>query len=483
MKNSLHKLIKWFCSKISFNELASAVIIFNEILNGRKDFPLKKQNKSINYRVFKTDPLSPITKPNITIKKNWQEIKQNTEIKTGKIITPINRKNNNLPIEIKCKCCDAPAKYLYINNGKKNSQVKCKICGKTSSTNKVRKETKAKYFCPYCSNALYKWKQSKITTTYKCNNHNCPVYLKNKSKLTKQEIEVRNKQKYNPNFKLHYQYKEYHLSEQDLKTKRIQDSNIRLDSIRNSYHTLGLILTFAVNLGLSSRLTSLALKDMFGINISHQTIINYLNASAYILSPFIDKNCPTPKTTSVADETYIIVEGKWRYTWFIIDPETRAICGYNLSTHRDAVPAIALLYNCFGKPEQIKGEIKMITDGNPSYDLAVMAYNNKIQNNQNKIDKKTVIGLKNLDQESKEYRQFKQIIERLNRTYKYHTRPRAGFKSFDGAVCLTTLFVGFYNFLRPHTYINNNVPVNLDCLNNLDLMPDKWLTLIKQAAA
>jgi len=101
---------------------------------------------------------------------------------------------------------------------------------------------------------------------------------------------------------------------------------------------------------------------------------------------------------------------------------------------------------------------------------------------QDGITKKTVIGLKNLDPESEEYRAFKQMIERLNRTYKYHTRPRAGFKAFDGAVALTTLFVAYYNFMRPHSALRNKAPVKLDCLTGQELMPQAWGVLLKQAA-
>lgn len=125
----------------------------------------------------------------------------------------------------------------------------------------------------------------------------------------------------------------------------------------------------------------------------------------------------------------------------------------------------------------------MVTDGNPSYDAAVMAYNDLIKNDDSKLTKRTVVGLKNLDEESREYRSFKQLVERLNRTYKYHTRPRAGFKTFDGAVALTTLFIAFYNFMRPHSSLKNSTPVSLDCFRESHLMPDKWVTLIEQAAA
>lgn len=211
--------------------------------------------------------------------------------------------------------------------------------------------------------------------------------------------------------------------------------------------------------------------------------MNYINLAAQYLSPYIDEQCPVPLGLSAADETYIIVDNKWTYTWFAIDSKTRAICGYNLSDNRGMQPALTLLYDTFGKPSNTIKHPDLVTDGNPSYDAAVMAYNDLINNNDSKLTKKTVIGLKNLDDQSKEYRSFKQLVERLNRTYKYHTRPRTGFKTFDGAVALTTLFVAFYNFMRPHSSLKNATPVSLDALKKQSLMPDKWVALIEQVAA
>ena len=142
---------------------------------------------------------------------------------------------------------------------------------------------------------------------------------------------MRDRQKYNPNFKLHYQYREYHISPDDLVTQKpFPDTKADLRNIHNSYHTLGLVLTFAINLGLSSRVTRDALKGIFNICLSHQTVVYYINLAAQYLSPSIDALCPVPMDTSAADETYIIVDNKWTYTWFIIDSKTRAICCYGL---------------------------------------------------------------------------------------------------------------------------------------------------------
>ena len=70
-------------------------------------------------------------------------------------------------------------------------------------------------------------------------------------------------------------------------------------------------------------------------------------------------------------------------------------------------PALALLYNGFGKPDETVKHPDLVTDGNPSYDAAVMAYNDLIKVDDNKLTKRTIIGLQNLDKESGEYRRKK----------------------------------------------------------------------------
>jgi len=59
---------------------------------------------------------------------------------------------------------------------------------------------------------------------------------------------------------------------------------------------------------------------------------------------------PVPEGVAAADETYILVNGQWCYTWLVVEEKRRAICGYNLSQTRGAQPAIATLYNTYGPP-------------------------------------------------------------------------------------------------------------------------------------
>ena len=490
MKNDLLKLVRWFCSKLTYNDLASAVPVLQEVLAGsRKDMPLRPpKDRPPHYRQFRVDPTLPLTqspRPQVDV-PDWRQLQNEHELKTGKRISIVRRRAGSpIPPE-KCHCqyCNAPARYLYINNGKLGSQVLCKICHLTTPTNSSRRESKARYWCPHCGYALFRWKEDGICTAYKCPNDHCPLCERNLAALTSEERRMREGGN-TSQFKLRYLFREYHFASENLQVARPPDAPVDLNRIHNNLHTVGLSLTFSVSFGLSARMTAQVLERVFDIPISHQTVINYINASAHYLNGFVDGNCPDPKGPCAADETYIKVEGYTRYTWLILEQQHRAICGYNLSDTRGTEPALALLNSCYGPPESPKCDAgELVTDGLPSYDSAVVAYNTAAIKAAGEavITKHTVIGLQDLDPESEAYREFKQLVERLNRTYKFHTRPRAGFKNFDGAVALTTLFVAYYNFMRPHGSLKGETPVKLSCLKGKKLYPAMWVEMLRQAA-
>lgn len=486
MQNGLTNLIRWFCSKLTLDDLASVVVVLQEILSGsRTNIALKPTEVGPpHYRDFRTDMTQPLTEPpEPKVVDSWKQLRLKHKQETGKELKPIRRgKGAEPPPGCRCQHCGAPKSYLYMNNGKESSQVRCKICKKTSPTDKPRRESKAKYWCPHCSAAMFFWKEKGTCLAYKCPNDKCSFYLKNLAALTLEEKQMREDGKYSQ-FKLRYLYREYIFALDDTKANRpALDEPVDFSRIHNNIHTVGLILTFTINFGLSSRMTRDVLLRVMGIKVSHATVLNYVKTAASMLYPYFDACSPEPEGIISGDETYISVDGETTYTWFSIDSDTRAICGYNISNNRGAIPALALLYDTFGKPEDNQDNtFTFVVDGNPSYDNAIMAYNTQTPG-KNTISKRTVIGLQNVNEESREYRMFKQLVERLNRTYKFHTRPRAGFKTFDGAVALTTLFVGFYNFMRPHSELKRKPPVELECLKGINFYHEMWITLLDQVA-
>lgn len=354
------------------------------------------------------------------------------------------------------------------------------MCDNTFPLHKHHKENhkNSKYYCPYCGYALYKWKQKEKITIYKCGNKKCDCKEQNLKKLNSSERLI---QKMIPtHFTINYIYREYHFTAEDIKHSQPAKTRttVNLFKIYNSEHVLGLILSFYISYALSARKTALILHQMFKLEVSHQTILNYARAAAYYCHRFNLAHKGPIDDISAGDETYIRVKGKNNYIFFFISSKNKVITAYHFSHNRDPLAAIVAMKEAV-RTAKTDQPITLITDGNPSYSAALHFLNQK---RKNKIKHIKVIGLENLDQDSEEYREFKQIIERLNRTYKQHVRPSAGFSSDNGAIALTTLFVTHYNFLRPHSTLDFKAPVRIPQLDRIDTIQARWVNILKMAA-
>lgn len=382
-----------------------------------------------------------------------------------------------MPEIISCPFCEAPHPYIYFNDGKKRSQLKCKVCGNTFQIHRRHKENRknSTYYCPHCWYALYKWKQKKKVTIYKCGNKKCSCKQRNLAKLNPYE---RAMQKMIPtHFTINYIYREYHYTSEDIQHSQPLKTKNNLFKLHNSENILGLILSLYVSFALSARKTALMLRLMFQIEVSHQTVLNYARAAAYHCHQFNVTHKSPVDDILAGDETYIKIKGKNNYVWFIISTDNKAIMAYHLSDNRETLSAIAAMREGV-RTAQEEQEITLVTDGNPSYPAGLHFLN---ADRTVKIKHIKVIGLENRDDESKENRAFKQIIERLNRTYKHHVKPAAGFNSENGAVALTTLFVTHYNFLRPHSTLKYKTPIKIPELEHIKTIQAKWIHILKMA--
>ena len=131
MKTNIFKLVKWFCRKLTYNELASAIVIFHEVLcNSRSDIELKPDKKPPHYRNFRVDMVRPLTEaPEPTrpiATTDWKKLKSEYENKTGKTLSPVRRRKGSIepPSDCICEHCNAPPRYLYLNDGKKGNRVR-----------------------------------------------------------------------------------------------------------------------------------------------------------------------------------------------------------------------------------------------------------------------------------------------------------------------------------------------------------------------
>jgi len=436
--------------------------------------PLKQwaydEAHSPEYQKYTTDKLPVIKTIN---KQDYLFLLEYYLWKYGKKINPVQRRNGRtIPDDTFCPICDATHHYIYDNNGG-NGQYQCKVCGQTFSDSELHRKT-MQFTCPYCGRALVMVKKRKFFYKHKCVNLKCPFYVNNLKKVKPKHLE----EDYGKNrYKLHYIYREYIVDFFSMKRESLPKYGSVMKFVKYNSHIMGLCLTYHVNLKLSLRDTAQALKDLYGIEISHQQVANYAKGAAAVIKPFVDHYDYKKSSTYVADETYISVRKIRGYVWFIMDAVSRSIIGYQVSDNRGVGPCIQAMIGAFHGLKELPDNFRFIADGYSVYPLAALQFAEKFRDTFRFVIT-PVIGLTNDDAVTKEFRPYKQLIERLNRTYKSTYRISCGYDNFEGANYNVALWVAYYNFLRPHYHNDKKVLNHVDMLHNTDNMPGKWVMLI-----
>ena len=424
---------------------------------------------SPKYQKFKTDILPIISKFE---KKDWRKLLEDYSVEHRKPLKPVNRRNGqSLPVDTVCPVCGAPHHYLYDNNGG-NGQYQCKVCSQTFISGK-RATKPLKLKCPYCSHILIPKKHRKFFIVHKCINDKCTYYRHNLKSVDVDTIKHQEKYKY----KLRYIYREFTVDffAMDLHSLPKYASSLRFR--KQNAHVMALCLTFHVNLGLSLRKTSQALEDLYNIKVSHTMVANYCKTAAVVVKPFVDDFDYKRSETFIADETYIKVKGVKGYIWFIMDAVSKSILGYQVSDNRGVGPCILAMRMAFKGIRKLSENFRFIADGYSAYPLAAQQFSLRKEDPLN-FEITPVIGLTNDDVVSKTFRPFKQVVERLNRTFKESYRCTCGYDNFDGANYSVSLWVAYYNFLRKHSYFKYRVLNSTQMLDNADTMPGKWQILM-----
>jgi transposase-like protein len=441
-----------------------------------KYLPLKQwafdDSHSPKYQKFKIDELPIIIQHN----QEWtyKDLIPYYEKRYGKKIKPVNRRSeSDISEDCSCPRCNAPHLFLYKNNGSKG-QMMCKVCDSKFSPEDNRFSKTSVLKCPHCSHSLEHKKDRKHFIIHKCVNPKCSFYLHNLKKVDKEDL----KKDYGKStYKLHYIYREFTVDffRMDLNSLPKNASSLKFN--KHNSHVMSLCLTMHVNLGLSLRKTSRALKDLYNIKISHQQVANYAKTAALVIKPFVDNYNYDTCNTFTADETYIKVRGVKGYIWFIMDAISRSIIGYQVSDNRGVGPCILAMRMAFKHLKELPSNFKFIADGYSAYPLASQQFFREFGDSF-KFDITRVIGLTNDDEVSKQYRPYKQMIERLNRTFKSSYRVSCGYDNYEGANYSVALWVAYYNFLRPHKNNKYKVLNEIDILKGADNMPGKWQLLI-----
>ena len=406
--------------------------------------------KSSTYKV-----LSPLKDPlPIVEKKDYREILAEAEAQ-GKPISPV-RRIKPLSVDIdKCPVCGAPAEYLY-SFGKDPEgfqKLQCKVCKHQWAPGKPSpKKSHPIYRCPFCGYALAKVKTRKNFSVFKCRNDNCPKWL---------------------NQKRRYRFRAFDVNFEELSCSSPTASTVNLANSRFSSFLIANTVNFYVGLGLSLRQTVFAVKHIWQVQISYETVHNWVVSLASNLAPFVKSIYLPLSGVVVIDETYIKVKGKWHYLFTAFDGLRGFIISQHLSPHRDALAALTILKEVIERYNN--REFILVTDKAPIYDVAV--YSASVFFNAS-IRHRPVLGISiPPGGDPHTYRPYKNRIERLFGSYKAHYKRHKSFSSFEGAVAHSLLYQLYYNHLKPHDACNGDVPVPL--IDKKGKQVDNWVKLIQ----
>jgi len=166
-----------------------------------------------------------------------------------------------------------------------------------------------------------------------------------------------------------------------------------------------------------------------------------------------------------------------------MDTIKKSLLGYTVSDNRTVGPCIIAMrdafskFNVFRQHKKLPDKLTFVADGYSAYPLAAQQFERN--NPEHKFKIIQVIGLKNVDDVSTKYRPLKQMIERLNRTFKRSYKLTNGYDNLDSAYYGVALWVIYYNFLRPHKHKGwKNTLNTIPELEVADNMPGKWQLLI-----
>ena len=217
------------------------------------------------FNQFKADDKLPLLQANIHKNQlNYQELLVAYQAKHGKPLKPVNHRQAFAFPRQTCPGCGAPSQYLYANGGGDKSSL---------------------LLCPDCQNKLELAKQRANFKAWRCNNRHCPNRKRELAKLNSSQYQEYLKRP--SQFKLRYIYREYAFKIRQIAPQSSAQSRVDLSRIQASPQVLGLILSYCVNYGISAAKTAALMYDIHGIKISKQTILNYAQAVAANIRPFL----------------------------------------------------------------------------------------------------------------------------------------------------------------------------------------------------
>lgn len=207
--------------------------------------------------------------------------------------------------------------------------------------------------------------------------------------------------------------------------------------------TITKALTYYYN-GMSFEKVRNTFDDLDNIDISKSTLWEWINKFTKIVIPYVSKIKPTYIGDSwFADETMIMMYGKNKWLWSIIDEDTRYLLACNFTPNRTTKDATKLFYDAYlhaGKKPYI-----ISTDKLQAYVSAFkkVFYSRYKKDKAYHLQSQGFVSPTNIN-----------LIERWHEYIKERTKIMRYFKSNESAYTILQGIIINYNYLWEHSYLD-----------------------------
>jgi transposase-like protein len=218
--------------------------------------------------------------------------------------------------------------------------------------------------------------------------------------------------------------------------------------------------------GESLRNTAKSLR-LLGIQVSHQTVYNWIAKYTELMQKYLDKITPQVSDTWATDELFLKVKGNMKYLYAMMDEQTRFWIAQEVADTKytaDVRPLFQLAKAVAGKTPKT-----LVSDGAANFHEAYMKEfrTMKIETRTEHIRHIRLAG---------DYHNNK--MERMNGEIRDRERVMRGLEKKDTPIL--TGYQLFHNYIRPHMALDGKTPAEAAGIQVKG--KNKWLTLIQNAS-
>ena len=203
-----------------------------------------------------------------------------------------------------------------------------------------------------------------------------------------------------------------------------------------------------------------------GVNVSHQTIYNWITKYVSLMEKYLDQITPQVGDAWRADELYLKVKGDMKYLFAMMDNDTRFWIAQQVADKKGSSDIRPLLH----ESQEVAGKkpATFITDGAPNFHDA---YNKEYRTNRH--DSTVHISHIRLQGDHNNNR-----MERLNGELRDREKVMRSLKTQDSPI-LKGLQL-YHNFFRPHMALDGKTPA--EAAGIVVEGENPWITVIQNAS-